>query len=40
MGPGAVLQPPMIRDGERVKHTGYTTEVLTDLALDWLREGT
>ncbi|MEZ5301197.1 MAG: hypothetical protein R3F11_11170 [Verrucomicrobiales bacterium] len=30
----------MIRNGgERVKHTGYTTDIVTDLALDWLKGG-
>jgi arylsulfatase A-like enzyme len=28
----------MLRNGERVKHTGYTTTVITDLALDWLQK--
>ena len=27
----------MIRNGQKVKHTGYTTEVITDLALEWLK---
>src|SRR5690606_32287540 len=29
--------PPMIRNGERVKHVGYTTEIITDLTLDYLK---
>jgi arylsulfatase A-like enzyme len=37
-GQGQYYNPPMIRDGQRVKHDGYVTEVLTDLALDWLKK--
>jgi arylsulfatase A-like enzyme len=37
IGQGPYYNPPMIRDGERVQHTGYTTHVITDLALDWLK---
>ena len=36
-GQGQYYNPPMIRNGERVKHNGYTTDVITDLALDWLK---
>jgi arylsulfatase A-like enzyme len=39
IGQGPYYNPPMIRDGERVEHTGYTTEVITDLGLEWLRNG-
>jgi hypothetical protein len=28
----------MIRNGTRVQHTGYVTDVITDLAFDWLRK--
>ena len=28
----------MIRNGERVKHEGYVTEIITDLAVDWLKK--
>jgi arylsulfatase A-like enzyme len=27
----------MLRNGERVQHTGYTTDIITDLALHWLK---
>jgi arylsulfatase A-like enzyme len=37
-GQGVYYNPPMIRKGERVKHEGYTTDVITDLSLDWLRK--
>ena len=28
----------MIRNGEKTNYTGYTTDIITDLALDWLKE--
>jgi arylsulfatase A-like enzyme len=37
-GQGPYYNPPMIENGENVKHTGYTTEIITDLALDWLQK--
>ena len=39
IGQGPYYNPPMIKNGERVSREGYTTEILTDLALDWLKEG-
>lgn len=39
IGQGPYYNPRMIRDGETVEHEGYTTDIITDLALDWLREG-
>jgi arylsulfatase A-like enzyme len=39
IGQGPYYNPPMLKNGERTQHTGYTTEIVTDLALDWLREG-
>jgi arylsulfatase A-like enzyme len=38
IGQGPYYNPPMRKNGKRVKHTGYTTEIITDLALDWLKE--
>lgn len=38
IGQGPYYNPPMLRGGQRVKHTGYTTEIITDLALDWLKD--
>ncbi len=35
-GQGVYYNPPMIRMGQRVKHSGYTTDIITDLSLDWL----
>ena len=35
-GQGRYYNPLMIRDGQSITHTGYTTEVITDLTLDWL----
>ena len=45
IGQGPYYNPPMLRDAdgsgtqERMKHTGYTTDIITDLALDWLNKG-
>ena len=36
-GQGQYYNPPMIRGGDRVKYEGYTTDILTDLTLDWLK---
>jgi arylsulfatase A-like enzyme len=36
-GQGVYYNPPTIRDGQRVKHQGYVTEIITDLSLDWLK---
>lgn len=37
-GQGIYYNPPMIRDGEKVKHKGYATDLITDLSLEWLRK--
>ena len=42
VGQGPYYNPPMITPGPdgqptRVKHTGYTTDIITDYALDWLQ---
>ena len=37
IGQGPYFNPPMIRNGQRVKHTGRTTEIITELSLDWLK---
>ncbi|MCA8986106.1 MAG: sulfatase [Planctomycetaceae bacterium] len=45
VGQGPYYNPTMLRDdhgnGDRKKinYTGYTTDIITDLALDWLKEG-
>lgn len=38
MGQGPYYNPMMIRNGKKVEHKGYTTEIITDLALDWLKQ--
>jgi arylsulfatase A-like enzyme len=35
---GPYYNPPMIENGARSKHAGYTTDVITDVTLDWLKE--
>jgi arylsulfatase A-like enzyme len=37
-GQGVYYNPPMIRKGERVRHEGYVTDVITDFSLDWLKQ--
>ncbi len=37
-GQGQYYNPPMIRNGERLKREGYTTDIITDLSLDWLQK--
>ncbi|QDU11632.1 sulfatase [Gimesia aquarii] len=37
IGQGPYYNPPMIKNGKRVKHVGYTTDIITDLALDYLK---
>lgn len=34
---GIYYNPPMIRDGQKVVHQGYVTELITDLSLEWLK---
>lgn len=36
-GQGAYYNPPMIENGQKVQHTGYTTDIIGDLTLDWLK---
>ncbi len=36
-GQGVYYNPPFVRNGERVKREGYVTEIITGLALDWLK---
>lgn len=36
-GQGRYWNPPMIRDGKRVEHAGYVTDLITDFSLDWLK---
>lgn len=37
IGQGPYYNPPMVKNGKRVKHVGYTTDIITDLALDYLK---
>ena len=37
-GQGPYYNPPMIKNGDRVKHTGYTTDIITDQSLKWLKD--
>ncbi|HYE99492.1 MAG TPA: sulfatase-like hydrolase/transferase, partial [Planctomycetota bacterium] len=37
-GQGAYYNPPMIRDGQKVKHEGHASEIVTRLGMTWLRE--
>ena len=37
IGQGPYYNPTMIENGERVKHTGYTTDIITDMALETLK---
>ncbi len=38
IGQGPYYNPPMLTPAGRVNHTGYTTEIITDVALEWLKE--
>ena len=48
IGQGPYYNPPMLKDADgtgdneqrtREQHTGYTTDIITDLTLDWLENG-
>jgi arylsulfatase A-like enzyme len=36
-GQGVYYNPPMIDNGQKVEHRGYTTDIITDVSLDWLK---
>ena len=36
-GQGLYYNPPMIKNGVHVKHAGYTTDIITDLSIEWLK---
>src|SRR5829696_7297676 len=38
-GQGPYYNPPMRENGKLVKHAGYTTDIITDQTLAWLKEG-
>ncbi len=37
-GQGAYYNPPMIANGTQVVREGYTTDVISDLSIDWLKQ--
>jgi arylsulfatase A-like enzyme len=37
-GQGVYYNPPMVRNGERVKHEGYTTDLIGELSVEWLKK--
>jgi arylsulfatase A-like enzyme len=37
-GQGLYYNPPMIRDGQQVKHQGYVTDLISDFSLEWLKK--
>ncbi len=37
-GQGVYYNPPMIHNGKKVKHEGYTTDLITDFSLEWLKQ--
>tara|TARA_B110000495_G_C23042178_1_gene625959 strand:- start:5875 stop:7512 length:1638 start_codon:yes stop_codon:yes gene_type:complete len=36
IGQGPYYNPPMLKNGKKTSHVGYTTDIITDLAMDWL----
>ncbi|MCA9092652.1 MAG: sulfatase-like hydrolase/transferase [Planctomycetaceae bacterium] len=36
-GQGIYYNPQMIRQGEKIRHSGYVTDIITDLSIDWLK---
>jgi arylsulfatase A-like enzyme len=37
-GQGVYYNPPMIHNGKPVRYQGYTTDVITELSIEWLRK--
>ncbi|MDW8264260.1 MAG: sulfatase, partial [Gemmataceae bacterium] len=37
-GQGQYYNPVMIRDGQKVQHHGYTTDLIADFSLEWLKQ--
>jgi len=37
-GQGLYVDPDLIEMGERKTHTGYVTDIVTDIAIDWVRK--
>ncbi len=36
-GQGVYYNPPMIKNGQQVKESGYTSDIITDLSIEWLK---
>jgi arylsulfatase A-like enzyme len=36
-GQGVYYNPPMIHNGQKVQHQGYTTDIITDSSIAWLK---
>jgi arylsulfatase A-like enzyme len=36
-GQGIYYNPPMIKNGQQIKVPGYTTDIVTDVSLEWLK---
>ena len=36
-GQGVYYNPPMVRNGEKIKESGYTTDIITDRSIEWLK---
>jgi arylsulfatase A-like enzyme len=36
-GQGVYYNPPMIDNGKKVKHDGYTTDLIADFSIEWLK---
>ena len=39
IGQGPYYNPPMMKNGVKTSHVGYTSDIITDLTLKWLKEG-
>ncbi len=37
-GQGRYYNPPMIKDGQRVQHEGYTTDLISQFSIDWIKK--
>jgi arylsulfatase A-like enzyme len=37
-GQGQYYNPPMIRNGQKVQHQGYTTDLIADFSIEWLKQ--
>jgi len=37
-GQGVYYNAPMVRNGQHMQHQGYTTDIITDLSINWLKQ--